>query len=460
MALPGRGAWRAAAAGQRRMVAFSEGVRSGYGDSDIPGGLEHVDEGRPAFKREKWGKTDKRVKEQWKDPGVMDRQATWAGPKPGSTQWVEENYVGNLQTPNWLLGENGDEIAAKCKEVFRGYDKINKKPVGNFKMWLTPGKATAGPPVGPTFSSMGVKSIDFVKAFNDRTAGVFAADPELKLRVQVRFYEDKTYQWKIKPPKSAYLLRKVARLAPSPSGKGSGHGPGPLGGDDPYAYVTLQQLYHVAALLNTWDHTPDWFPLEARVVGLFSQCFQMGLIVLGHGTAAPPQMGFTDEQFAAHIKVKKAEWMAKRRKELDLNPLLRVPWMQKHRMNVWSGIQLPHIEREGDVPTPKQIIKDAQAVDKQFQELFDDQEALKDRHKVNKVYWEQWKETGMLQKDIEIRHPIEENQIAMERERRVKYLAKRYPSVVHRQRNFRALWHSNDYDQLKGNEEPLHTRIR
>eukprot|EP01064_Diplonema_japonicum_P003160 TRINITY_DN12072_c0_g1_i3.p1 TRINITY_DN12072_c0_g1~~TRINITY_DN12072_c0_g1_i3.p1 ORF type:complete len:327 (+),score=41.24 TRINITY_DN12072_c0_g1_i3:72-1052(+) len=277
--------------------------------------------------------SQRREATSWKYGEVShDRKdATWMGPVKGRAGEDEPDtdYPGNIKTPNWMLGENGDEIAEKMKVLFKGYDPTLKKPIANFRMRLAPGKATAAPPVGPSFSQMGAKPIDFIKAYNDATMGLFVPDPELKLKVYVRFYEDKTYQWKVLPPTTAWLIRKAAGLpAIGVSGFGAGNPPqisGKWAG-----YITLQQLYHVAALANTWNNFPDWLPLEFRVDGLIKQADVQGICVLGVHSAPPPMLGKSDAQQYEYIREMKKKWTDDRLKEMDRNPLDRLPWATKY----------------------------------------------------------------------------------------------------------------------------------
>ena len=240
-----------------------------------------------------------------------------------------DDYLGNCRTPAWLLGENGEEWLEKCKTLFKGYEPSRKKSVANFKMRLQPGKVTAGPPVGPTFSQEGVKSIDFVKAINDATAGVFQPDPGLKIKVYLRFYEDKTYQWRILPPPTMWLITRASGL-PFRGKGGIGASSGIAVEGKMMGFLTLQQVYHIAAIVNTWQHYADWVPLEHRVASIIRQAHFGGIAVLGVHTPAAPVLGMTDAQYKEYIEEQKEKWDEERRKEMDLNPLERMPWIARY----------------------------------------------------------------------------------------------------------------------------------
>ena len=269
-----------------------------------------------------------------------DEKVVWRGPPTHSSEVPSVGYLGNIRTPNWMLGstdEEGDEIFHKAKSIFQPFSPSVKKAVGNFRLRLVPGQASAGPPVGPTFSGMGVKSMDFIKEFNAKTDGVFERDPDLKLKVYLRFYEDKTYQYRILPPPTGYLIAKASGLPPAGKKKRGIKGWNDTALEGYAGYITLQQLYHIAALANSWGHHPDWAPLEMRVTGMINSAKIQGLCVLGVHSDTPPVLGFTDKQYRDHINVKADEWDKTRYAELQLNPLDRLPWHTRMRFKNTEG---------------------------------------------------------------------------------------------------------------------------
>lgn len=88
-----------------------------------------------------------------------------------------------------------------------------KKIKTTIKLQVEGGKATVGPPVGIALGPHGLNIMDFVKKFNEITqdqAGVV-------FPVAITVYEDRTFDFKLKTPPAAYLLRKAAGVE-----KGSG----------------------------------------------------------------------------------------------------------------------------------------------------------------------------------------------------------------------------------------------
>ena len=50
-----------------------------------------------------------------------------------------------------------------------------KKIIGNLKLRIPAGRATAGPPVGSTLGQWGLNMMDFINPFNDATKDMMGA---------------------------------------------------------------------------------------------------------------------------------------------------------------------------------------------------------------------------------------------------------------------------------------------
>lgn len=77
-------------------------------------------------------------------------------------------------------------------------------------------QATPGPPIGPQLGSKGLKAIDFVRKFNDTTAGKVADEPGkhyqagVPLRVALRVNpQEKTYETEIRAPETAHMIKRA-----------------------------------------------------------------------------------------------------------------------------------------------------------------------------------------------------------------------------------------------------------
>lgn len=67
-----------------------------------------------------------------------------------------------------------------------------KKVIGNLKLRVPGGRATAGPPVGSTLGQWGLNMMDFINPFNDATKEYQGKD----VIVHIQVYEDRTFTWK------------------------------------------------------------------------------------------------------------------------------------------------------------------------------------------------------------------------------------------------------------------------
>ena len=67
-----------------------------------------------------------------------------------------------------------------------------KKVIGNLKLRIPAGRATAGPPVGSTLGQWGLNMMDFINPFNDATK----ADMGKDVIVHIQVFEDRTFAWK------------------------------------------------------------------------------------------------------------------------------------------------------------------------------------------------------------------------------------------------------------------------
>ncbi|KJX99407.1 mitochondrial 54S ribosomal protein YmL19 [Zymoseptoria brevis] len=104
-----------------------------------------------------------------------------------------------------------------AKRVVQG-DQIVKLIVGA-------GQASPSPPVGPALGSKGVKSMDFCKEFNARTANYIPGTP-VPARVTVR--PDRSFHFELRTPPTATLLLSAAGVSPTKNKlKGAGNTAGP-----------------------------------------------------------------------------------------------------------------------------------------------------------------------------------------------------------------------------------------
>jgi len=83
-----------------------------------------------------------------------------------------------------------------------------KKVAGFIKLQLPGGQATPAPPVGPALGQHGVNIMEFVKAFNARTAH----NPGLIVPAVITVYADRSFTFEVKTPPVAVLIKKELGL--------------------------------------------------------------------------------------------------------------------------------------------------------------------------------------------------------------------------------------------------------
>lgn len=107
-----------------------------------------------------------------------------------------------------------------------------KKVKTFIKLNIPAGVATAAPPVGPALGQHGLPIMEFVKAFNERTA----KRQGNILPVVITVYEDRTFSFITKEPPVAEMIKKALSLE-----KGSGNAL-----KEPVGSLSLAQIRSIA----------------------------------------------------------------------------------------------------------------------------------------------------------------------------------------------------------------------
>ncbi|ASG20093.1 MULTISPECIES: 50S ribosomal protein L11 [Nitrospirillum] len=84
-----------------------------------------------------------------------------------------------------------------------------KKIVGYIKLQVPAGKANPSPPIGPALGQRGLNIMEFVKAFNAKTADLEQGMP---IPVVITAYGDRTFTFVTKTPPNTYFLKKAAGI--------------------------------------------------------------------------------------------------------------------------------------------------------------------------------------------------------------------------------------------------------
>ena len=81
-----------------------------------------------------------------------------------------------------------------------------KKVRAMLKVQAPAGAATAAPPVGPALGQHGINIMEFIKAFNERTANLRG----YVVPAEITVYEDRSFTFVTKAPLAAALLKRAA----------------------------------------------------------------------------------------------------------------------------------------------------------------------------------------------------------------------------------------------------------
>ena len=81
-----------------------------------------------------------------------------------------------------------------------------KKVIGNLKLRIPAGRATAGPPVGSTLGQWGLNMMDFINPFNEATKDLMGKNVIVHIRVFLLFCLSKRG--------GSSILRSLSQAAP------------------------------------------------------------------------------------------------------------------------------------------------------------------------------------------------------------------------------------------------------
>ena len=118
-----------------------------------------------------------------------------------------------------------------------------KEVVKKIKLQIAAGKATPAPPVGTVLGPAGINLGEFCTKYNEATRDKMGD----VLPVEISIYDDRSFDFVIKTPPAAFLVKKYARID-----KGSSKG-----ANNVVATLTKDQLKEIAEIklpdLNAYD---------------------------------------------------------------------------------------------------------------------------------------------------------------------------------------------------------------
>ncbi len=139
-----------------------------------------------------------------------------------------------------------------------------KKVIGNLKLRIPAGRATAGPPVGSTLGQWGLNMMDFINPFNDATKDLMGKDVIVHLQV----FDNRTFAWKSLGRPVDDLIREKANIK---KGSGKPH-------SEKVGKITRAQLEEIAEIKKDQLNAID---MDGRVKVIAGTARSMGVEVEG-----------------------------------------------------------------------------------------------------------------------------------------------------------------------------------
>jgi large subunit ribosomal protein L11 len=141
---------------------------------------------------------------------------------------------------------------------------VAKEAIKKIKLQIPAGKATPAPPVGTVLGPAGINLQEFCTRYNDATREKMGDI----LPVEISIFDDRSFDFIIKTPPTAFLLKKYAKVA-----KGS-----VKGSKEKVATLSQDQLKEIAEIklpdLNAYD-------VEAAMKTVAGTAKNMGIAIEG-----------------------------------------------------------------------------------------------------------------------------------------------------------------------------------
>lgn len=138
-----------------------------------------------------------------------------------------------------------------------------KKIIGNLKLRIPAGRATAGPPVGSTLGQWGLNMMNFINPFNESTKDLMGKDVIVHLQV----YEDRTFTFKSLGQPMTDLIKERAGIK---KGSGKSH-------LEKVGKITKAQVQEIAEIKKDQLNAID---LEGRMKVVAGAARSMGVEVV------------------------------------------------------------------------------------------------------------------------------------------------------------------------------------
>jgi len=139
-----------------------------------------------------------------------------------------------------------------------------KKIIGNLKLRIPAGRATAGPPVGSTLGQWGLNMMEFINPFNDATKDLMGKD----VIVHIQVYEDRSFTWNSLGQPVDDLIREAVGIK---KGSAKPH-------SEKVGKITRAQLEEIAETKKDFLNAID---VEGRVKVIAGTARSMGVEIEG-----------------------------------------------------------------------------------------------------------------------------------------------------------------------------------
>lgn len=141
------------------------------------------------------------------------------------------------------------------------------------KLIVGAGQASPQPPVGPALGSKGVKSMDFCKEFNARTAHIVTGIPT---PVVITVRPDRTFHFDVRTPQTSWLLLNAAQVPTGKKGKRKGAS---NPGKEVVGTISLKHVYEIAKIKQS-ELRLSGLPLEGLCRSIIYQAKSIGVDVV------------------------------------------------------------------------------------------------------------------------------------------------------------------------------------
>jgi len=140
------------------------------------------------------------------------------------------------------------------------------------KLIVGAGQASPSPPVGPALGSKGVKSMDFCKEFNARTANI---QPGVPIPALVTIRPDRSFTFELRTPTTSWLLLQAAGVKERKGRIRGSQKPG----QEVVGTVSLKHVYEIAKIKQS-EMRLSGLSLQGLCKSVISQAQSIGIKVV------------------------------------------------------------------------------------------------------------------------------------------------------------------------------------